>query len=132
MKLLQKDRQKKAGLTFVELLLAVFLLSLGIVGTLLLFSNSILSSEYAWDMSVATTHADSLLEEMQGRSSLNEITSTDWAQWVTDHQLNTLPAESVEIKFDDPPGDPLDIVVNVHWSRHGKINKLSFKTKMTK
>lgn len=116
----------------MELLLAVFLLSIGIVGTLLLFSNSILSSEYAWDMSVATAHADSVLEEMQARNSLSGITSTDWAQWTKDHQLNTLPAENIEIKFDDPAGDPLDIVVTVSWSRHDKNNKLSFKTKMTK
>jgi len=124
--------KRNKGFTLVELLLAVFILSVGIVGVLLLFTQSILSTEYAWDKTVAVSHAENILEEMQLKNTLNEITNVDWASWAVNQGFNTLPSESFNITFTDPATDPLEIQVAVNWIRKQRNSQIALKTQMTK
>ena len=120
------------GFTLVELLIAVMILAGTISGILLLFSASMASSELAWDTTVATTHAEHILEEMQSRDSLSAILSADWNNWVIGQGLNTLPQETIDIVFADNSGNPLDVRVRVHWVRKLRVNEVMLKTKITK
>ena len=122
----------RKGFTLVELLLAVFILSVSIVGILLLFSQSIISTEYAWDKTLAVSQAEGILEEMQLKNTLSEVTNTDWVSWARNQGLSTLPGESFNIVFTDPAADPLDIQVTVHWVRKQRNSQVTLKTKMTK
>ena len=124
--------KENKGFTLVELLVAVFILSVSIVGTLLLFSQSILSTEYAWDKTIAVSHAEGVLEAMQLKNTLSEVTNTDWVSWARNQGLSTLPGESFNIAFTDPAADPLDIQVTVHWVRKQRNSQVTLKTKMTK
>ena len=124
--------KQSTGFTLVELLLAVFILSTSIVGILLLFSQSMLSTEYAWDKTVATSHAENILEEMQLKESLSEITNGDWNNWVRAQGLDTLPGESIDVLFANPAADPLDIQVTVNWVRKKRNAQVILRTKMTK
>jgi len=123
---------REKGLTLVELLMAVFILSVGIGGVLLLFFNAMVSSEYAWDMTVATSHAESILEEMQRRKILPEVRNADWNKWAQLEGLTTLPEEAVSVEFAEGPGDPLDIRVEISWERKARSNTIELTTKMTK
>ena len=124
--------KQNKGFTLVELLLAVFILSVGIVGILLLFSQSILSTEYAWDKTVAVSHAEGVLEAMQLKDSLSEITLTDWKNWAENQGFNTLPGESLTVNFINPSVDPLEIQVTVNWIRKQRKGQVTLKTQMTK
>ena len=124
--------RKNKGFTLVELLLAVFILSTSIVGILLLFSQSIISTEYAWDKTIAVSHAEGILEEMQLKNTLTEVSNTDWVAWAAGQGFNTLPAESFAIAFLDPAADPLEIQVTVNWVRKQRKGQVTFKTQMTK
>src|SRR5690242_9923053 len=119
---------QKKGFTLVELLIAVFILSVSIAGVLLLFTQSILSTEYAWDKTTATNHAEGILEEMQLRETLSEVVNTDWIGWAEKQGFNILPQESVEIHFEDPAADPLDIQVTVKWIRKLRKSQVSLRT----
>lgn len=120
------------GFTFIELLLAVFILSVGISAVLMLYTSSMLSAATAWDMTVATSNAEHMLEEMQARGSLAGIVNTDWARWAQDHGLNTLPAEAFGIDFADPASDPLNIQITVSWQKQLRTNQVILKTRLTK
>ena len=124
-------RQNK-GFTLVELLLAVMILAGAISGILLLFTTSMISSEQAWDTTVATSHADHVLEEMQNRESLNDILAVDWYIWAADQRLTTLPDEIIDVTFKDHSSDPIDVEVKVSWVRKSRKNDLVLKTKITK
>jgi len=125
------DKQNK-GFTLIELLFAVFILSTSIVGVLLLFSQSLLSTEYAWDKTVAVSHAENILEEMQLKDTLSEIAHGDWTNWARAHGFDTLPQESIRVSFTDPAADPLDIEVAVNWVRKNRNAQVVLRTKMTK
>lgn len=125
-------QRRNKGFTFIELLIAVFILSVGISAVLMLYTSSMLSAATAWDMTVATSNAEHVLEEMQARGSLAEIVNTDWTRWAADHGLNTLPAEAFSIAFADPANDPLNIQITVSWQRQLKTNQIILKTRLTK
>jgi prepilin-type N-terminal cleavage/methylation domain-containing protein len=120
------------GFTLVELLLAVFILSVSIAGVLLLFTQSILSTEYAWDKTVATSHAEGVLEQMQLRETLSEIAVADWVGWAEQQGFNTLPNETIQIVFANAKADPLDIQVTVNWVRKQRNSQVTLRTQMTK
>ena len=120
------------GFTLVELLLAVFILSVGIGAILLLFSHSLNMSEIAWDRTQATTHSEYLLEEMQSRGSLQDITATDWQKWAQEENILTLPNDTIAVEFTDSKADPLDVQVKINWERNNRSNSLSLATKLTK
>ncbi len=120
------------GFTFIEVLMAVFILSVGISAVLMLYTSSMLSAATAWDMTVATSNAEHILEEMQVRDSLADIVNTDWPQWAQDHGLNTLPKETFSVTFADPAGDPLNIQITVGWEKKLRTNQITLKTRLTK
>ena len=123
---------RNKGFTLIELLLAVFILSVGISAVLMLYVSSMLSAATAWDMTVATSNAEHVLEEMQARDSLADIVNTDWPQWAQDRGLNTLPAETLSVAFADPTGDPLNIQIIASWERKSRTNQIILKTRLTK
>ena len=123
---------KAKGFTLVELLLAVFILSVGIGAMLMLFSHSLSMSEIAWQRTQATAHAEFILEEMQLRESLQDIVRTDWQKWAIEEKLLTLPKEAVVVEFTDPKNDPLDIEVIINWERNNRASHLALATKLTK
>jgi len=124
--------KQNKGFTLVELLVAVYVLLIGICGILSLFINSMSSIQSSWDLTTATTHAQYILEEMQSINNLGEIELTDWSQWAQKQNLNTLPEETFNVTYSDPPNDPLDIQVVDQWQRKGRVNSVTLRTKLTK
>ncbi len=122
----------KKGFTLLELLVAAYILVIGISSTLLLNINAMTSSQFAWDLTVATSHAQHILEEMQVKEDLSAILSTDWNAWAGQQKLNILPGEKIVVLFGDPEADPLEIEVNVEWQRKVRKNLVSLKTRLTK
>jgi len=122
----------KKGLSLAELLISVFVLSIGILSVLLFYTNTIASVQYARDMTLATTHGEYLLEEIQTRSSLANITATDWVAWSEAAGLNTLPSESIDVDFADTTANPLDITTTINWVRNERESSISLTTHITK
>lgn len=124
--------KQKKGFTLVELLIAVLILAGAIGGVLMLYTTSMLSSQQAWDTTVATTHGEHVLEEMQARDSLVSILAVNWRDWVREQRLSTLPDEVIKVTFADPGSDPLDVLVQVNWIRKSRVRNITLKTKITK
>jgi len=123
---------KKDGLTLAELLLTVFVLSVGILSTVLFFTTVMQSTQYASDITEATSHAEYVFEEMRTRSTLANITSTDWPVWAASQGFVTLPSEDISVDIVDPAADPLVIHITVSWVRNSRQNNIVLSTEITK
>ena len=127
------QRKKNNGFTLAELLVAIAVLSFGVTGTLLFFTNAMTAREYAEDLATASTHAEMVLEEAITENTLTDITAEDWAAWAVTQEIDTLPGESFSVAY--PAGtnaDPLEIQVTVSWVRKGRTSSVDLATQITK
>ena len=120
------------GFTLIEVLISAYILLIGIGGTLLFYINSMNYAQFAWDSTVATTHAQYILEEMQNQTDLSTIISTDWDDWAKKQHLSTLPGETFQVLYADPSANPLAIQVIDQWQRKNSPGKISLATIMTR
>lgn len=120
------------GFTLVELLIAVFVLSVTIGGVLVLYVTSMMSSQLAWDMTTATSHAEHVLEEAQTHHSMDDVLSHDWKNWAEVQGLNTLPNEAIDISFSNLTDHLVDMQVTVNWARKSREHDVTLKTKVAK
>jgi prepilin-type N-terminal cleavage/methylation domain-containing protein len=127
-----RQRKLNRGFTLIEVLIAAFVLVVGICSMLSLFTFSMASAESGWDRTLATSHAESMLEAMQNKPTLSEILITDWEQWASDHNLRVLPDERFRVTFKNPTANPLDIEVQVEWDRRLRTNNIVLETQLTK
>ena len=123
---------QKNGFTLVELLVSAYILLIGICGILSLFGNLMISTESAWETTVATSHAQYILEEMQNKKTLADIELIDWKKWVQDQNLTTLPQEELNVIFPAPASDPLEIQVIDQWQKNSRVSTINLRTQLTK
>ena len=122
----------KKGLTFAELLVAVFVLSIGILSVLLFYTNSMRAVDYAQDLTIATIHGEYVLEEMQTRNTLANITATDWTAWAIAEGLDSLNNETIAVAIENATADPLHIDATVSWTKNLRDYNIVFTTELTK
>lgn len=120
------------GLTLLEVLFTALLLLAGIGGALLLYTNAMVTSGFSAEMTVAASHAENVLEEMQSKFSLADVTGMDWEKWFQESGLPTLPQETLRVRFTNPNADPLDIQATITWQQKSRTNTVSLQTQMTK
>ena len=121
-------RRPSRGFTFLELLIAVCILAVSIVGLLALYSQCMFLSQRAQSMTVATSHAEYVLEQIH-RTAFASIASTNWTTWAQGAGLNTLSGEAISVSVSGT--DPLDITVTVSWNERGRTLSQTFNTKVT-
>ena len=124
--------KRNSGFTLVELMIAAYLLLVGICGVILLFINSMSSTESSWDTTTAVTTAENVLEEMQNKNSLTEIVETDWNAWANTNNLLSLPQQEIKTVYGDLADNPLSINVIVSWQRKNGIKTISLETKLAR
>ena len=108
--------------------MAVFVLLVGVGGTLLFFSSAMISTEFARDLTTVTSHAEYIFEEMQTFKSLSKITGTDWSAWANQEGVLSLPQEKVAVQFSGPNDRPLKVDLVIAWQTRNKANTVNFKT----
>ncbi len=117
------------GLTLAELMITVFILTVGILSAMVFYINAMRATEYAGDITEATSHAEYVLEEMYTQPSLANITAMNWVNWVI--PVKSLPAEQISVSFVNALTDPMDVTVNVIWTRHQRQSSVTLRTQMT-
>ena len=115
-----------------ELVVAIFILGISLIGTLLFFANARLAEQYARDSTVASSHGEYLLEEMRARTTLANVTGTNWTSWTGTKGLNILPTENITVAYTNSAADPLEVTVNVSWIRNTRNYAQSLLTRFTK
>jgi type IV pilus modification protein PilV len=124
--------KKTRAMTLVEVLVAVFVLTIGILASLLFFTRAMKATQSAQDLTLATTIAEGVLEEMRLRPTLTDIQQTDWSSWREGAGFNSLPGEQLAVTYANPGGNPLQIEAKVSWDRSGRPGEVKLATEMTK
>ena len=120
-----------------ELMIAIFILVIGIGSLIAVFVNCLWLNEQARNLTVATSHAEYVLEEIRD-IGFSEIAGKDedwWSAWVANTvenaELNTLPQENISVSVSDPDLDPLTITVTVGWVERNRNRTESLTTEVT-
>ena len=111
---------KRAGFTLAEVILAAAILAFALTGLLALFINCMLLNESSRNRSLATAHAQFVLEEIKNTNFdliETDINAGSW-NWneaeIEGKNLPVLKSEDIETTV-SASGDPLGVLVTVSW-----------------
>jgi len=127
-----KKINNQKGTTLVEVLIALLVVSIGVLSSLAYFAAANRSTAIARDITIATTHGEYVLEQMRSLPALSNITGTNWDDWTKTTGLNTLSNETITVAFADASADPLNVQTTVSWLTNGRTHTVAFTTEMTK
>jgi prepilin-type N-terminal cleavage/methylation domain-containing protein len=127
-----KKLQSQGGLTLVEIMITILILSVGILSSLLYFTTISASNELARNLTTATTHAEYILEEMRLRPSLSNITGTDWHTWASGQSILSLGSETINVTYTNATAVPLAVSTVVSWQGRTGAKNVTILTEFTK
>jgi type II secretory pathway pseudopilin PulG len=123
-KIIKKKRfLSLTGFTLSELLLAAVILAFALSGLLTLFVNCMFLNESNRNLTIATGHAQYVMEEIKNTNFAALKTKIDNGDWDWDGQdigskgLTALSNESIDTNATGT--DPLDVTVTVNWKDRG-------------
>lgn len=126
-----------SGFTLLELMIGAAVLIIALVGLIAAYIGCFALNESAKNLTIATNHAQCVMEEIRDRNITSNITQEDWAAWAAADPpdgggCNTLDAEIVQISY--PSGttiNPLEILVTISWSDRGRTKNIQAVTLLT-
>lgn len=121
-----------AAFTLVEVLISVFLLAVGAMASLLFISKAISATVLSSDLTIATTHAEYVLEEMNQKTTLAAIQAVNWTSWAQTQGLMNIPSEVVTVSYNNVGGAVLWVTVDVAWNRDGRTNHMVAEARIYK
>ena len=142
-----RNLSNKQGVTIVEVLISAFVLSIGITGSLAYFTTAQAATQVSRHKTVATAHAEYVLEEMSALAALTDITQCAieeetcevepyelyWDAFVAAQNLDSLLNEDINVNLGgDLRADPLPITITVSWDVGASTRSISLTTELTK
>jgi len=115
------------GFTLSELLLAAAILAFVLAGLLALFLNCVVLNDANRNLTVATTHAQYIMEQIKGTDFAQLETNINSGNWdlntsqiqSTPYNLNALNNETINTNVGIGTTNPLEISVIVQWNDRG-------------
>lgn len=127
---------KPKGFTLLELMIAVVVIGLGLLGMLLANTYIQTTSEAAHERMTATQDAHQVIELMRNVSATGNFPGNVTGAYPnggTVSGFTNLSGEAVTVAYTDPTADPLDITVTASWLELGRRNvSTQLRTLMTK
>jgi prepilin-type N-terminal cleavage/methylation domain-containing protein len=126
------------GFTLLEVVVAMLLLGIALVGLMALQIRSVRSNTFSNCMTVASCLARNQIESLRARSSADWDSLADgtFSEPVSDADLDTRSTRMVytrEWKIDtDPDGRMRRVSVTVSWSQDGSPHHIDVSTKIAK
>lgn len=122
------------GLTLAELLFALAILAFVLTGLLALFTNCIFLNETNRNLSIATSHAQYVMEEIKSTNFSSIVAAYNKKSWdsatITSKGLVALPNERICMSVTG--NDPLRVVVTDTWSGRGqRTSSVELRTLIT-
>lgn len=124
----------KSGQSFVELLTAILILSVGIFSTIYFFIKVGYSVQQSSDMVVAASHIESLFEEMQvSYPTPQDIQNADWNSVASSLGVRTLRGETFSASYSFSGGpDLLNVTLTNSWVTKERPQSFSMVTEFYK
>lgn len=126
-----------SGFTLLELMIGTAVLIIALVGLIAAYMGCFALNESARNLTIATNHAQCVMEEIRDRNVTSNITKEDWTAWAAADPpggggCNTLDTEIVQVTY--PLGttiNPLEILVTISWSDRDRIKNIQTVTLLT-
>ena len=123
------------GFTLLEVMIAVAVIGLGLLGVMLTNVNVQKMSDWGYERLVATQDAHRVLELLRNSSATGNFPSNvtqTFPAGASVSGFSNLSGEQVVVTYADPAVDPLDITVTTSWLESGRRNSsIQLKTLMT-
>ena len=127
---------KKKGFTLSELMIAVLILSVGLLAILGLYISLTSSIQKARQLTIAAKDAGSIFEQIQGLTlptiKNNKENSTYWNSLIdkslTQETISVSNNNSTDTTWDN---DPLELEVTVSWKDKGQNRQINLSSKFT-
>jgi type II secretory pathway pseudopilin PulG len=148
-----RRRRDQAGFTLMELVIGVGVLITALLGVLGVFLGLTVLNETSRNTTVATQHADRILEAIRNADYTTEVVvnaqaandAAGWLPWAAAYPLDLTEASLTDVSVDiDPPfeggesevwsdaTDPLRVQVRVLWTETGDRSRVTYvETQMT-
>lgn len=118
------------GFTLSELLLAAAILVLVLAGLLLLFLNCLVLNEANRNLTVATSHAQYIMEQIKDTDFSDAETRINTGDWDLDtseiqsspYNFTALNGEAIDASVTQS-GNPLGVSVTVQWNERGQRSR---------
>ncbi|MCD6094197.1 MAG: type II secretion system protein [Candidatus Omnitrophica bacterium] len=128
----ERSKCSLTGFTLLELICAVAILVVALVGLLSSYTGSLNLIQANTNTSIAVNEAQRIIEEMRKRNLRANIVSEDWPAWVISEGCNCLSNESINVTYPDgTDADPLQILVRVNWTEKGRARNVELVTLLT-
>lgn len=133
----------EGGFTLLELMIAVAILIVGIIGILAVFAYCYGLNETSRNITQAANDGRAVFETMRDESAtgISNIANTNWNLWAkstgptASGKTNSVPLTSLtqeDITTDISGSDPLQITLTVNWlERGGRQGQIQLVTLMT-
>ena len=132
----KKNQILSGGFTLIELMIAVVVIGLGLLG--MVMANTVIqtTSEAAYERMVATQDAHRTIELMRNASMTGNFPQNvtgAFPNGAAAAGFNNLTGEQVAVTYGNVQADPLDITVTTTWLERGRRNtSTQLRTLMTK
>ena len=114
--------KQSKGFTLLELMIAMFILTVGLLGILLTNTTSKNASVRMNERILALQDAQRVIELMRSTSSVGNFPGNVTNAYPNGSPIlgfDTLTNEAISVDYTDIEADPLDVTVNVTWSELG-------------
>jgi prepilin-type N-terminal cleavage/methylation domain-containing protein len=127
--------EHQAGFTLMELMIALFVLSLVIAGYIGANVKAQQNTEYMHERTIAIQDANRIIEQMRYVSRTGTFPDNvvaEYPQNSTPGGFQNLPRETITISYASTTSNPLDVTVTVGWlSYTGRTNSETLRTYIT-
>ena len=132
---LRRVNRRSKGFMLLEVMIALAVIGLGLLGVMLTNVNVQKMSELGYERVVATQDAHRVLELVRNASATGNFPSNVTQAFPNGGRIagfSNLIGEQVVVTYANPTTDPLDIMVTASWLEGGRRNtSIQLRTLMT-
>lgn len=131
MKIMVSRISSKKGFTLIEIMVAIFLLLISLLGLLSLTTTVIKGNAFSKMTTMATTLAKDKLEDIKNKSYDNVVNATDYAAsngTVSGSSTGALYTRNCTVTPDMPAANMKSVNVQVSWTWSGTMHNVSAST----
>ncbi|MBI4431042.1 MAG: prepilin-type N-terminal cleavage/methylation domain-containing protein [Candidatus Omnitrophica bacterium] len=115
------QKRSRSAFTLIEIAIALSIFGITLVGSVAAVAQMHLLQETGRGLSVASFHAQKILEEirLQADTDINTAKNIGWSAWANTNGCNTLNNENATVTFATITNNLTEVGVHIAWNTKG-------------